>query len=135
AMAFGWAGMLLGLGRRGFRRHPMVHVLIGIGLSGVGAMWIFAHPGLSQSYFGKSATPYLAMVSAMGVAALIPRGRWKPGFAVLAVTGVLLGGGAVIVFQLTAGRDPAPGPATWTVARAITPYFQLAAIVAGAAVV
>lgn len=131
ALAYGWAG-LAGLVRRDFRRQPLVHVMLGIGLSGVGGLWVFAHPGLSQAYFARSATPYLAMVSAIGLAALIPdrpRSRW---FVPLAVAGALLGAAALITVQLTAGRDT-PLWWGWTPWHAVWPYLLLTALVAGIA--
>ncbi|MEV4349350.1 hypothetical protein AB0J83_33245 [Actinoplanes sp. NPDC049596] len=103
AVAFGWAGMI-GLLRREWRMQPIVHVMLGFAASGVGGLWLIAHPGLSQTYFARSAVPYLAMASAIGLASLIPAGRpvsrW---FAGLGVGGVVLGAAGLIVIRETAG--------------------------------
>ena len=124
AMAFGWAGMI-GLLRRQWRLDPAVHVMLGFAAAGVGGLWIFAHPGLSQTYFARSATPYLAMLSAIGLAALIPAGRRAPRwFAGLAAGGALAGAVSLLVIQQTAGKHaPFPQFGSWPLSRAVTPYL------------
>ncbi|WP_433363055.1 hypothetical protein ACQPZX_31425 [Actinoplanes sp. CA-142083] len=133
AMAISWAG-LAALARRSFRWNPMVHVLLGIGLSGTGATWVFAHPGLSQGYFARSSSPLLAVLSAVGLGALVPAGgrapRW---FGRLLAVAALLGVGALIAVQFTAGRLRPPGPATWSALHAIGPYLLLTAVLIGLA--
>jgi len=125
AMAISWAG-LAALARRGFRWNPMVHVLLGPGLSGTVATWVFAHPGLSQGYFARSATPFLAVLSAVGLAALIPAGREKPRrFAQLMAAAAGLGIVALLAVQFTVGRHKPTRPATWSTLHAIGPYFVL----------
>ena len=122
AMAISWAG-LAALARRTFRSDPMVHVLLGLGLSGTVATWVFAHPGLSQGYFARSATPFLAVLSAVGLAALIPAGQKAPRRLIVAAAG--LGIVALLAVQFTVGRTKPAGPATWSTPRAIGPYFVL----------
>ena len=125
AMAISWAG-LAALARRTFRWDPMVHVLLGLGLSGTVATWVFAHPGLSQGYFARSATPFLAVLSAVGLAALIPAGQKAPRwFAKLTVAAAGLGVVALLAVQFTVGRKKPTGPATWSTLHAIGPYFVL----------
>ncbi|MFI5889960.1 hypothetical protein ACIA5D_07540 [Actinoplanes sp. NPDC051513] len=128
AMAISWAG-LAALARRTFRWDPMVHVLLGIGLSGTVATWVFAHPGLSQGYFARSASPFLAVLSAVGLAALVPAGgrapRW---FARLTAAAAVLGVAALLAVQFTAGRPRPPGPATWSTLHAVGPYLLLTAV-------
>nr|WP_296066198.1 hypothetical protein [uncultured Actinoplanes sp.] len=103
AMAFGWAGMA-GLLRRDWRMQPIVHVMLGFAASGVGGLWIIAHPGLSQTYFARSATPYLAILSAVGLAALIPAGARAPRWFVrLALGGVVVAAAGLLVVRHTIG--------------------------------
>jgi hypothetical protein len=103
AMAFGWAGMA-GLLRREWRMQPIVHVMLGFAVSGVGGLWIIAHPGLSQTYFARSATPYLAILSAVGLAALIPAGARVPRWFVrLGVAGVVVAVVGMVTIRHTIG--------------------------------
>ncbi|GLY04664.1 hypothetical protein [Actinoplanes sp. NBRC 101535] len=134
AVMFGWAGMV-GLLRWEFRADPIVHVMLGFAAAGVGGMHLLAHPGLSQTYFGRSATPYLAMLSAIGLSALLPAGRRPPRlFTGLVVAGVVAVTAALIGVRATAGHDP---PASryfaWTLGEAVRPYLVLAAAVGGIA--
>jgi hypothetical protein len=131
-MAISWAG-LAAVARSGFRWNPMVHVLLGIGLSGTAATWVFAHPGLSQGYFARSASPFLAVLSAVGLAALVPAGRKAPRrmIAVAAALGVV----ALVAVQFTVGRSRPPRPGSWSTLHAVGPYVLLTVIliaVAGA---
>jgi hypothetical protein len=139
AMAFGWAG-LVGLLRRQWRLDPAVHVMLGFAAAGVGGLWIFAHPGLSQTYFARSATPYLAMLSAIGLAALIPAGERVPRWFVrLAAGGALVAGAGLVVIQQTVGKHaPFPQFESWSLGRAVMPYalvVLLLAVVAAVVVV
>jgi hypothetical protein len=52
------------------RRSPLIWLLIGGSLAGGGAVAVFAHPGLSQWYFARTAEPLLALGSVMGLVAL-----------------------------------------------------------------
>ncbi|XVU29023.1 hypothetical protein ACQPZJ_18755 [Actinoplanes sp. CA-054009] len=108
APAFGWAGMA-GLLRREWRMQPIAHVMLGFSAAGVGGLWLVAHPGLSQTYFAQSATPYLAMASSVGLAALIPSGRKRPwSFIWLAAFGAVAVATGVVVVRQTIGAD-SPG--------------------------
>ncbi|GAB1644582.1 hypothetical protein [Krasilnikovia sp. MM14-A1259] len=131
AMAFSWVGMA-GLLRREWRMNPVVHVMLGFAASGAGGLWIVAHPGLSQTYFARSASPYLAILSAVGLAALIPAARAVPRrFVVLTAAGSVVTAAALIVVQQTVGRDaPAAQYGGWSLWHAMQPYVLLAGLVA-----
>lgn len=53
-----------------WRRDPLLWLLTGGALAGVGAIVVFAHPGQSQGYFALSAIPLLALLSTWGLVAL-----------------------------------------------------------------
>jgi hypothetical protein len=72
ASAFAWAG-LAGLLRKEWRSNPIVHVMAGFAISGLAALYLIAHPGVSQIYFARSGTPYVAILSA-----LWPGRSWRP---------------------------------------------------------
>jgi hypothetical protein len=55
------------------RRNPVTWLLLGAGLTGSLAVGIFAHPGLSQYYFARSAGPLLALGSTVAIATLVDR--------------------------------------------------------------
>lgn len=135
AMAFGWAGMA-GLLRREWRMNPIVHVMLGFAASGVGGLWMVAHPGLSQTYFARSATPYLAILSALGLAALIPAGKRVPrGFAALAAGGGALAVCGLLAVQQTIGHDaPKAQFQSFPLRHAVGAYASVVAVVAVLAV-
>lgn len=54
---------------------PPVLVLAGFCLIGAVMTLVMAHPGISQSYFLRSVSPYLGVLSACGIAALVPAER------------------------------------------------------------
>lgn len=136
ATAFGWAGMI-GLLRRGVRLDPTVHVMLGFAAAGVGGLWIFAHPGLSQTYFGRSASPYLAMLSAIGLAALLP--SVPRGLVRIVGPAVLAAAAGLLAVQFTVGRRaPSRRLGVWSLGHALLPYVlvvALVAVLAGAVVV
>lgn len=136
ACLFGWA-CLSGLLRRGWRTDPIVHVMFGFAVSGLGAFHILAHPGMSQTYFGRSATPYLGILAALGLAALIPAGRRLPRrFVAIAALGVAASVTALLVIRQTVGEQgPVTPLASFTVAQATRPYVVLLEAVAGIVVV
>lgn len=70
ACAFAWVGAV-GLLRAEWRRDQSIVVMAGYAAAGIGATYVFAHPGLSQIYFARSAGPYLAILAALGIAALV----------------------------------------------------------------
>ena len=132
AALFGWAGMV-GLLRRGWRTDPIVHVMLGFAISGLGALYILAHPGLSQTYFGRSAAPYLGILAALGLAALLPAGTRVPRrFFAVAVPGVAAGVIALLVVRQSAGKQGPRVPLdSFSVRQAVGPYLILLAAVVG----
>ncbi|MFF5085371.1 hypothetical protein ACFY36_50735 [Actinoplanes sp. NPDC000266] len=133
--AFGWAGMA-GLLRREWRAEPIVHVMLGFAAAGTGGMWLVAHPGLSQTYFAQSATPYLAMASAVGLASLVPAGRRLPKrflwLSLYAVTAAVAG---LVVIRSTAGAvAPATAFGGYPLANVVMAYTWLVLLVAVIAV-
>jgi hypothetical protein len=82
-------GVLALIATRQGRRDPMTWLLAGAGLAAGGAVAVFAHPGLSQYYFARSAVPLFALASTLGLVVLVDRlGRriWP-----LVAVGVLAG--------------------------------------------
>ncbi|MEU4556820.1 hypothetical protein AB0F72_00390 [Actinoplanes sp. NPDC023936] len=132
ACLLGWAGAA-GLLRKGWRTDPIVHVMLGFAVAGLGALYILAHPGMSQTYFGRSATPYLGILAALGLAALLPAGKPVPGrFFAVAGLGAAGGAAVLLVIRATVGeRGPAKPLDSFTVAQATRPYLVLLAAIAG----
>jgi hypothetical protein len=131
AMAFGWVGMI-GLLRREWRMNPVVHLMLGFAAAGTGGLWALVHPGLSQSYFARSASPYLEILSAIGLSALLPAARRLPRrFVTLAVGGSVLTAAALIVVQQTLGHDAPKGIfKVWSLRHALLPYAVFGLLVA-----
>jgi hypothetical protein len=102
----GAAGFALPFSRKG-RRDPLTWLLLGGSVAGAGAIVVFAHPGLSQWYFARTAEPLLALASVVGLAALIEvidPGRRIAVFVLGAVAGpVLIAAGPVLLGPLTSG--------------------------------
>jgi len=69
------AGMVGLLARRERIADPAVLLLTGISITGIVLMLVLRHPGVSQTYFIRSVAPYLAILSACGLAALVPAER------------------------------------------------------------
>ncbi|MEV6298856.1 hypothetical protein AB0M02_05545 [Actinoplanes sp. NPDC051861] len=131
AVLLGWAGMV-GLLRRRFRNDPIVQLMFGFALSGLGALYALAHPGLSQSYFGRSAAPYFGILAAVGMSALLPPGKRPPRrFFVLSGAGIVASAVLLVVVRQTLGKKPPADPLdSWTLAHAIKPYVVLFAALA-----
>jgi hypothetical protein len=131
ACAITWIGMV-GLLRRPWRTDPIVLLLAGATAAGIGATYVFAHPGLSQLYFFRSARPSAALLAAAGIAVLAPRAaaltpRLRGVLAGMCAGAVLLGVGAVLVVSATAGRVR---PVDHRLVAAVLPYAVLLAILA-----
>jgi hypothetical protein len=123
SLVFGWVGMV-GLVRREWRTNPVIHLMLGFAAAGSGLLWILVHPGLSQTYFARSASPYLEILSAIGLSSLLPAGRKLPRrFVALAVGGSVLTAGALVAVQQTLGRDaPKAQFGVWSLHHALRPY-------------
>ncbi len=93
--SFLWAGVL-GLVARGRDRlvDPPIAMLVGICVAALGAVTILLYPGLNQLYYMRGAAGAFGLITAAGIAALVPEGRRRgPLFAALSVV-VLVGAGA-----------------------------------------
>ncbi|NUT35249.1 MAG: hypothetical protein HOV79_19510 [Hamadaea sp.] len=111
-----WVG-LIGLRRR-WVTDPGVVLLAGIAAAGIGAAYAFGHPGFSQIYFLRSARPYVALLAAVGIAALVPaatalvkrRDKWI--YAALCAGALVLGAAVVTAVRSTIGQTrPVDHPA------------------------
>ncbi len=87
AWAFMWFGAWgLVVGRR--LGEPPIQLLVGVCVSGVAATMLLSFPGVAQGYFFRGATPFLAILTAAGLAALLPavaRPSWLIAAAVAAI--------------------------------------------------
>ncbi|MDP9220204.1 MAG: hypothetical protein M3P23_06655 [Actinomycetota bacterium] len=89
---------------------PATWVTLGCGIGGVLAVLVLRHPGSSEAYFTISAFPVVAVGSAAGLAAVLPRGpalrRW-----LLAGAGALAFGAvsALVVSLAAGGHSPLVG--------------------------
>ncbi|WP_412749002.1 hypothetical protein [Krasilnikovia sp. M28-CT-15] len=93
-----WVGAFGLLRGRGFAS-PEILFLLGIGLAGLAAVTVFGHPGSSQYFFLESARPYLCVLSAAGLAALVDAGAHRSGTrTALTLVGAVAGGASVIWF-------------------------------------
>lgn len=128
--AFGGAGMI-GLARRAWRMDPIIHTMAGFAAAGVGGMWLIAHPGLSQTYFGRSASPYLAVLSAVGLSALVPPARVASrAFGRLAAGGSAAAAIVLVAVRETVGHDAPIKVGAWSLRHALTPYLAYAVLLA-----
>jgi hypothetical protein len=127
--AFAWVGML-GLLRRGWRTDPALLTMLGFSVAGVVATYAFAHPGLSQTYFARAASPYLALLAAIGFAALLPatdevRARRVRAIA-LSVVAAALGVAVLYLVRESVGHTRPPRiPEPNAVWHAVLPYVAL----------
>jgi hypothetical protein len=68
-----WAGAFgLIIRRRGWAADPRLLLLLGICFGAVGAVVVFSYPGLSQTYYLKGATGAFGILTAVGIAAVVP---------------------------------------------------------------
>ncbi|GAA1518167.1 hypothetical protein GCM10009827_036590 [Dactylosporangium maewongense] len=75
-----WPG-LVGLTRFVWRRRPDLQIpaepvvlVLGIGLSGIGALFVFGHEGGAEGWFMVSGRPYLSLAAVVGLAMITPSG-------------------------------------------------------------
>lgn len=100
AMLLPQVGALGVLGDKEARRDPVALVLAGAAASGVGAVVVLTHPGLSQFYFLRTAVPLLAVLAAWGTLLLLERAP-RPAGSV--ATGAGIGVVAVLVVRAVTG--------------------------------
>jgi hypothetical protein len=111
-----------------------VLVLIGVCLIGIVMTLIMAHPGVSQSYFLRSVAPYLAVLSACGIGALVPEERANRKVAAALAGAALFGG--VLAFAVVRLDDAAAprGDRGTVVIELLKPMAAIGAVLAVAAV-
>ncbi len=88
---------------------PVV-LMVGIGLSGIGALLVFGHEGGAEGWFMVSGRPYLSLAAVVGLALITPTG--VPARRMLAwVYGAVLTGAAILIVvrELNPKRTPKPG--------------------------
>jgi hypothetical protein len=84
---------------------PRILVLLGMCAGALGAVTVFSYPGLSQVYYLKSAAGAFGLLSAAGLAALLPeRPGYGPLLAWVTVTAAV-GGAAVLVIRALGPGD------------------------------
>ncbi len=130
-----WFGAL-GMATRERRRDTAAWLIFGIGAAGIGAVFAFAHPNLSQYYFVVSSRPYVALAVAIGLAALVDlrgeRGTRRRERITLWVAAVVLGAAAIYTVQDTIGRNAPTG--AHQLIKVTEPFALLIAILAVLAV-
>jgi hypothetical protein len=119
-----WAGLLGLLRRPSHLLDPVVLLVLGMGLAGVGAMIFFGHPAHGQFYFLKSSRPYLTLAAVCGLTAVFPVGWTRTGL--LALAGMFCAGLAApaLVAWLSGPQVPARG-LLWAMS---WPWLALAAV-------
>jgi hypothetical protein len=114
--------------RRGVRTDAGYALIAGIGISGAAALFAFGHPGQSEIYFIRSAEPYLALLAACGLAALLP-GLDRRQTTILAAVAGALGAATVYAVGGTVG-GVRPDAGLWPVARPFVVLFVVLAVLA-----
>lgn len=133
-----WAGAFGFARRPAWLKDPAVLLLAGIAAAGFGAVVVFGHPGLSETYFLRSSAPYMGILAACGFAVAIPS-RLRPGRA--AAAALIAVGAGVWITALIGGplgalaRSAIPGrPLGARIVLHLTPFLILGAVAALAAV-
>jgi hypothetical protein len=114
----------------GIAADPVV-LMLGIGLSGIGALLVFGHEGGAEGWFMVSGRPYLSLAAVVGLAMITPAG--VPARRLLAwVYGAIATGAAVIVavHELTPLRPPRPAQVGSPVHSALHLVWPYAAVFA-----
>lgn len=110
---------------------PVVGVLAGIVLGGIGVAFLFSQPGGSQLYFARSMAPFLAVGSAWGAALLVPPERATRRLAAALVGSAVLGG-VLMTAVIVLGPDAPPTGTRPVVAlKLLLPYAAIAVAVGG----
>ncbi|GAA3024023.1 hypothetical protein [Streptosporangium longisporum] len=126
-----WGGISGLLSRPRLPARPGVTLMLGIGAAGLGAALLLGHPGRSQLFFLWGAYPYLAAVTALGIAVLLRRAGQSPR-ATLCAAGAGLAAAYLIPF-VCGVRIPLPPGAPGALLH--RPYAVLLAVTAVAAAV
>ncbi|UWZ38370.1 hypothetical protein Drose_09040 [Dactylosporangium roseum] len=137
--AFIWPG-LLGLARlvKGRRPDPQIAadpviLVLGIGLSGVGALMIFGHEGGAEGWFMVSGRPYLSLAAAVGLALVTPPGLPRRR-TLIAACGAVATGALIMIGVRELGSQRAPGIAVTggyvgTAWQLVWPYLLITVLV------
>jgi len=104
--SFLWAGAYgLLIRHKGSLADPPIPLLLGICACALGAVTVFSYPGLSQVYYLKGAAGAFGLLTAAGIAAVLPvRARYVALIACVSVAG-LVGGVAVLVVRAIGPSD------------------------------
>ncbi|MFI6511247.1 hypothetical protein ACIBCT_26865 [Streptosporangium sp. NPDC050855] len=124
-----WGGISGLLSRPRLLARPGVTLMLGIGAAGLGAALLLGHPGRSQLFFLWGAYPYLAAVTALGIAVLLRRAGQSPR-ATFCAAGAGLAAAYLIPFVCGVRVPLAPGAPDTLLHR---PYALLLAVVTVAA--
>jgi len=94
----GWTVTCVGMAgfcrRPAWLADPAVVLLTGITAAGFGAVLVFGHPGLSETYFLRSSAPYCGILAACGFAVAVP--AWVLRRRALPAALIGLGAGAAV---------------------------------------
>ncbi|MER6947323.1 hypothetical protein ABT294_25130 [Nonomuraea sp. NPDC000554] len=88
--AITWSGVLGLLGRPRLLVRPVVTLVLGMAVAGLGMALLFGHPHLSQIYFLQAPSPYVAMVAVCGLLHIVRRARLSPRAVVFAAAAGML---------------------------------------------
>ncbi|GAB3873018.1 hypothetical protein GCM10027610_139440 [Dactylosporangium cerinum] len=138
-----WPGVL-GLAGLARRRRPDLKIsadpvvlMLGIGLSGIGALLVFGHEGGAEGWFMVSGRPYLSLAAVVGLAMITPAG--VPNRRMLTwVYGAILTGAAILIVvrEFTPKWTPLPartGGVAPTAVHLVWPYLAVLALLGVAA--
>jgi hypothetical protein len=123
------------LGTRASRRDPAIQLLTGISLAGVALTLALRHPGVSQTYFLRSVGPYLGVLSACGLVALIPAARRSRGVAAAVAAAGLAGGVLAWVVTHALPKDPPKGSVRHVEFALAEPFLIIGVVIAVSAAV
>lgn len=103
--AFLWAGAFGLVARRQQRSSdPPILLLLGIGAGALGAVTVLSYPGLSQEYYLTAAAGVFGVLTAAGIAAVVPPRPNFPLFACVLVA-ALTGAGAALAISVIGPRS------------------------------